>query len=39
VVIDGDPLADISAMRNVVHVFLDGEHLVDQGELRDWYTW
>jgi imidazolonepropionase-like amidohydrolase len=39
VVIDGDPLVDISAMRNVVHVLLDGEHLVDQGELRDWYTW
>jgi len=26
-------------MRNVAHVFLDGEHLVDGGELRDWYTW
>jgi imidazolonepropionase-like amidohydrolase len=39
VVIDGDPLGDISVMRNVVHVFLDGEHLVDEGELRDWYAW
>jgi imidazolonepropionase-like amidohydrolase len=39
VVIDGDPLASISAMRNVSHVFLNGEHLVVDGELRDWYTW
>lgn len=39
VVIDGDPLADIRVMRNVVHVFLDGEHLVQGGELRDWYGW
>jgi imidazolonepropionase-like amidohydrolase len=39
VVIDGDPFADISAMRNVVHVFVDGEHLVERGELRDWYSW
>jgi imidazolonepropionase-like amidohydrolase len=39
VVIDGDPLANISVMRNVVHVFLDGEHLVEGGEMRDWYSW
>jgi imidazolonepropionase-like amidohydrolase len=39
VVIDGDPLADVAAMRNVVHVFLDGEYLVVDGELHDWYTW
>ena len=39
VVVDGDPLEDISALRNVVHVFLDGEHLVNNGTLQDWYTW
>lgn len=39
VVIDGDPLADISVMRNVVHVFLDGEQLVKDGQMNDWYSW
>ena len=39
VVIDGDPLANIGVMRNVVHVFLDGEQLVKDGEMNDWYSW
>lgn len=40
VVVDGDPLTDgVAALGRVVHVFLDGEQLVADGELRDWYTW
>jgi imidazolonepropionase-like amidohydrolase len=39
VVLDGDPLTDIDALGRVRHVFVAGEHLVDNGELRDWYTW
>lgn len=40
VVVDGDPLADgVAVLRNVVHVFLDGEHLVRDGNLDDWYGW
>ncbi|HEU0114179.1 MAG TPA: amidohydrolase family protein [Thermomicrobiales bacterium] len=39
VVIDGDPLRDISAMRNVVHTFVDGEQLVTDGRVSWWYDW
>ncbi len=39
VAVDGDPLADIRALGNVRHVFVDGEHLVRDGELHDWYDW
>lgn len=39
VVIDGDPLADVSALGNVRHVFVDGDQLVKNGEMNDWYTW
>lgn len=39
VVIDGDPLADVAALGNVRHVFVNGEHLVRDGEMNDWYTW
>lgn len=39
VVIDGDPLIDVDALGRVRHVFVAGEHLVDNGEMRDWYAW
>ncbi len=39
VVLDGDPLTDVTALGNVRHVFVAGEHLVVEGELRDWYSW
>ena len=39
VVVDGDPLDDVHALGKVRHVFRDGEHLVRDGELQDWYTW
>lgn len=39
VVVDGDPLTDIDVLGNVRHVFVGGEHLVDNGEMRDWYMW
>src|SRR5262249_19399892 len=37
--VGGDPLADVSALGRVRHVFVDGEHLVDRGRLQDWYDW
>ena len=39
VVVDGDPLADVRVLGKVRHVFVDGEHLVKDGELEDWYEW
>jgi imidazolonepropionase-like amidohydrolase len=39
VVLDGDPLADVTALGNVVHVFVDGEQLVRDGQMNDWYRW
>lgn len=39
VVVDGNPLENVSVLRNVIHVWVDGEHLVNQGTLQDWYTW
>jgi imidazolonepropionase-like amidohydrolase len=38
-VVDGDPLSDITALGNVVHVFVGGEQLVRDGALDDWYDW
>ena len=39
VILDGDPLTDIEAIGRVRHVFLGGEHLVQEGEFRAWYSW
>jgi imidazolonepropionase-like amidohydrolase len=39
VVIDGDPLNDIDSLGRVLHVFVGGDHLVENGEMRDWYAW
>jgi imidazolonepropionase-like amidohydrolase len=39
VTVDGDPLADVHVLGRVRHVFVDGAHLVDNGELKDWYGW
>lgn len=39
VVVDGNPLTDVRVLGKVRHVFVDGEHLVEDGELRDWYPW
>lgn len=39
VAVEGDPLTDVRALGKVRHVFVDGEHLVRDGELRDWYAW
>jgi len=39
VTVEGNPLADIRVLGKVRHVFVDGTHLVDNGELRDWYSW
>ncbi len=39
VVIEGDPVADVSALGNIIHVFVDGEQLVRDGQLDDWYEW
>ncbi len=39
VVIDGDPVADITALGNIIHVFVNGEQLVANGEMNDWYGW
>lgn len=39
VVISGDPLHDITALGNVVHVFVGGEQLVTNGQMTDWYDW
>ena len=39
VTVDGDPLADVHVLGRVRHVFVDGVHLVDNGELKDWYGW
>jgi len=38
-VVDGDPLADVHVLGKVRHVFVNGEHLVKDGELEDWYEW
>jgi imidazolonepropionase-like amidohydrolase len=39
VTVNGDPLTDVGVLGRVRHVFVDGAHLVDNGELRDWYDW
>lgn len=39
VTVNGDPLTDVRVLGAVRHVFVDGAHLVDNGELRDWYDW
>jgi imidazolonepropionase-like amidohydrolase len=39
VVVGGDPLHDVRALGDVRHVFVNGEHLVNNGQLRDWYVW
>lgn len=39
VVIRGDPVADVDALGHVHHVFVDGEHLVQDGAMNDWYSW
>ncbi len=39
VVIEGDPTASVEPLGMVRHVFVNGEHLVRDGELHDWYTW
>lgn len=39
VVVDGDPLADVTALGNVLHVFVDGRQLVRDGRMDDWYDW
>jgi imidazolonepropionase-like amidohydrolase len=38
-VVDGDPLANVAALGNVVHVFVGGQQLVRDGALDDWYDW
>jgi len=39
VVVDGDPLADAQVLGRVRHVFVNGEHLLNEGVLQDWYAW
>jgi imidazolonepropionase-like amidohydrolase len=39
VIVSGDPKNDIAALGNVVHVFVNGEQLVKNGEMNDWYDW
>jgi imidazolonepropionase-like amidohydrolase len=39
VVVGGDPLRDVHALGDVRHVFVNGEQLVNNGRLEDWYTW
>jgi imidazolonepropionase-like amidohydrolase len=39
VVIDGDPMQDVAALGNIQHVFVDGEQLVKDGQMNDWYSW
>jgi len=39
VVVADNPLTDIDALAQVRHVFLGGEHVVQEGEMRSWYTW
>jgi imidazolonepropionase-like amidohydrolase len=38
-VVDGDPLSNITALGNIVHLFVGGEQLVRDGALDDWYDW
>src|SRR5262249_21160385 len=38
-IVAGDPLADVTALGNVRHVFVGGDHLVADGRLEDWYEW
>jgi imidazolonepropionase-like amidohydrolase len=38
-IIAGDPLADVNALGNIVHVFVNGEQLVKDGQMNDWYDW
>jgi len=38
-IIEGDPMAGIEALGNVRHVFVNGEQLVKDGQLNDWYSW
>jgi len=39
IVVAGDPVADIAALGSIRHVFVNGEHLVMDGQMNDWYTW
>lgn len=39
VTVSGDPLTGVRVLGDVRHVFVDGVHLVDGGEFRDWYDW
>ncbi len=39
VVVQGDPLTDVHVLGKVRHVFVDGQHLVCNGEVTDWYSW
>jgi imidazolonepropionase-like amidohydrolase len=38
-IVGGDPLHDVHALGDVRHVFVNGEHLVNNGQLQDWYIW
>lgn len=38
-VIEGDPSESVASLGNVVHVFVNGEQLVKDGQLNDWYSW
>lgn len=39
IVVDGNPLEDITAFGNIVHVFVGGDQLVTNGEMTDWFDW
>ena len=39
VAIDGDPSTGVEALGNVRHVFVNGEQLVKDGQMNDWYSW
>jgi imidazolonepropionase-like amidohydrolase len=39
IVVEGNPLENVTALGNIVHVFVGGEQLVTAGELSDWYGW
>lgn len=39
VVIDGNPNESVDVLANVKHVFVDGEHLVKDSQMNDWYSW
>ncbi len=39
VIVEGDPVANVDALGQVRHVFVNGDHLVRGGQMNDWYTW